>query len=145
MERCLCGYQHFYSNSMHLFKMWMTCDDMQWLGDIWYISLSKCAPLTLSKLESTGLSVSCIVALKSKSHKSNPSLWDVPPTLSPLQLHQDSSVSNWHPQTCCLWPGMQLEAQHVEYKMNYKESQFPSSCKLDAGFFRSLKGLIVRR
>lgn len=31
------------------------------------------------------------------------------------------------------------------YKMNYKESQFPSPCKWEAGFSPSLKGFIVSR
>lgn len=115
------------SNALHYYKTWVTCDDVCRASEHKRTS-PKYIPLTVSKLESMSLPASFVSLLKCKSHKSSPPLWNAAPSthsqpvcIKTVQF-QISNPKHAAFDLVCDWK-LSL------YKMDYKESQFPSPCK----------------
>lgn len=114
-----------------------------WHAMTWWrlmcVSLCKMYLLTVSKWESISFLVSCLPFLVESAEVTNQDI--LCGTLHPLST----------PFNCVKTSPFQINIQFDQcycwklsiYKMNYKESQFPSSCKCDTGSSFSLKGLIV--
>lgn len=120
-------------------------DDAWWLHDVWseHKHPSPKCVLAVSRLESLHLIIDlkciCQVFFCGVLH---PPPTPTPPTRPPTVWRQ-SSFKLTSPNMLPKDQGYNWKLS--VYKMNYKESQFPSACKWDAGSSLGLKGLIVSR
>lgn len=133
------------SGALHFYKMWMTFDET--MTTDMHITLQNWSSHCIqSRKHKPSCVLPPIIGIKCISHKSRRPLWNAKPSTH----SQPPSTVSGHPCFKLTSPNMlpltsAMTGNSAMYKMNYKESQFPSPCKCNTGSSFSLKGLIVSR